>query len=115
MLIDAHLDLAMNALLLGRDVTKSALDTREHRVTWEGREIALSPKEFGLLELFMRNPRAALTEGLILEKVWDCSVDPFQSNTVSVHVRSLRRKLAQVGRHAFIRTLPRRGYRFEPD
>lgn len=64
----------------------------ECRVTRDGLEVNLSPKEYRLLELFMQNPRKVWSRDKLLEQVW--GVDYFgDSKTVDVHIRWLREKL----------------------
>jgi two-component system, OmpR family, phosphate regulon response regulator PhoB len=64
----------------------------ECRVTRDGIEVNLSPKEYRLLELFMANPRRVWSRDKLLEQVW--GVDYFgDSKTVDVHIRWLREKL----------------------
>jgi two-component system OmpR family response regulator len=68
------------------------LDPATRRV-WRGDiELALSPKEFALLELFLRHPGQVLTRTRILEHVWDYSYDG-GSNVVDQYVGYLRRKI----------------------
>jgi two-component system OmpR family response regulator len=68
------------------------LDPATRRV-WRGdTELALSPKEFALLELFLRLPGQVLTRTRILEHVWDYSYDG-GSNVVDQYVGYLRRKV----------------------
>ena len=68
------------------------LDTRAHRVTVDGEEIALTRKEFDLLSLLASDPGATRTREEILEQVWDAHwYGP--TKTLDVHVASLRRKL----------------------
>jgi two-component system, OmpR family, response regulator len=63
------------------------------RRAWRGDiELALSPKEFALLELFLRHPGQVLTRTRILEHVWDYSYDG-GSNVVDQYVGYLRRKI----------------------
>ncbi len=69
-----------------------ALDTAQHEVRRSGRLVTLSPKEFTLLEFFMRHPGDVLTRTRILDHVWDFAYDG-ASNVVDVYVRYLRRKL----------------------
>jgi two-component system OmpR family response regulator len=68
------------------------LDTATHAVTRAGEPIALSPKEFSLLELFMRQPGQVLSRTHIVDHVWDFAYDG-GSNVVDVYVRYLRRKI----------------------
>jgi two-component system phosphate regulon response regulator PhoB len=64
----------------------------ECRVTRDGIEVNLSPKEYRLLELFMNHPRRVWSRDKLLEKVW--GYDFFgDSKTVDVHIRWLREKL----------------------
>jgi len=69
-----------------------ALDTATHDVRCGGEQLTLSPKEFALLELFMRHPGEVLSRTQILEHVWDFAYDG-GSNVVDVYVGYLRRKL----------------------
>jgi two-component system, OmpR family, response regulator MprA len=69
-----------------------------------GREIALSPKEFDLLELLLRNPRHVLTRGMIYERVWGYDAS-LSSNSLDVFVGHLRRKLEAGGEHRLIHTV----------
>jgi two-component system, OmpR family, response regulator len=78
---------------------------------WRGQtELQLSPKEFSLLELFLRHPDVVLTRTQILEAVWDFAYDG-TSNVVDQYVTYLRRKIdVPFGRHD-IETVRGTGYR----
>jgi len=76
-----------------------------------GEKIALSAKEFSLLELLMKNPGRILTRQEIMENVWDENGDPF-SNTIEVHIMNLRKKL-ETKKERFIFTIPNRGYKID--
>ncbi len=78
---------------------------------WRGTaELQLSPKEFSLLELFLRHPGAVLTRSQIIEAVWDFAYDA-GSNVVDQYVAYLRRKVdLPFGRHD-IETIRGMGYR----
>ena len=78
---------------------------------WRGRtELQLSPKEFSLLELFLRHPGAVLTRSQILDAAWDFAYDG-TSNVVDQYVTYLRRKIdAPFGRHD-LETVRGMGYR----
>jgi two-component system OmpR family response regulator len=69
-----------------------SLDPAYHEVRRGGEAIGLSPKEFALLELFMRHPGEVLTRNQILDHVWDFAYDR-GSNVVDVYVGYLRRKV----------------------
>jgi two-component system OmpR family response regulator len=78
---------------------------------WRGQEeLRLSPKEFALLELFLRHPGVVLTRSQILEAAWDFAYDG-TSNVVDQYVTYLRRKIdAPFGRHD-LETVRGMGYR----
>jgi two-component system, OmpR family, response regulator len=68
------------------------LDPATRRVSRDNREIALSAKEFQLLEVFVRNPDLVLTRYQLLEGAWDSEYE-HRSNVIDVYVRYLREKL----------------------
>ena len=81
------------------------------KVAWRaGRRIELAPREWALLELFMRNPSHVLSRSQILSRVWDFSFEP-GSNVVDVYVGYLRRKLNRPGLPPLIQTVRGAGYR----
>ena len=88
------------------------LDTVTHKVTRGGVPITLKKKEFELLEYFMRNIGVVLTRSMILEHVWDMNADPF-TNTVDVHVQSLRKKIDAGHGRKLIHTVHGSGYKME--
>lgn len=73
------------------------------------REIALTAREFSLLEYLLRNTGRVLTRTSIAEHVWDYNFD-WQSNVVDVFVGTLRRKLEEGGEPRLIQTLRGVGY-----
>lgn len=79
-------------------------------VRCDGKAVALSNKEFALLQYLMNNHGRVLSRTLILEKVWDMNVDPF-THTVDVHIQRLREKIGRRGKE-FIVTVPGMGYKF---
>ena len=68
-----------------------SLDPAAKRAWRAGAELHLSPKEFSLLEFFLRNPGRVLTRSQIIEGVWDFAYDG-GSNVVDQYVNYLRRK-----------------------
>ena len=90
------------------------LDIPARKLTHQGDEIKLSPKEFKLLELFVKKPDRALTRDEILNTVWgyDCYVG---SRSIDRFVTTLRNKIEpDPHRHTFIHTIREIGYKFEP-
>jgi len=83
------------------------LDSARHKVTRAGRPIALSPKEFAVLELLLGADGAVVSSEQLLERAWDDAVDPF-TNTVRMTVSRLRAKL---GDPPVIETVTPVGYR----
>ena len=100
-------DRARPAVLTAGDLR---LDPASKRA-WRGEtELQLSPKEFALLELFLRHPGSVLTRSQILEAAWDFAYDG-TSNVVDQYVTYLRRKIdTPFGRHD-IETVRGMGYR----
>ena len=81
------------------------------KVAWRaGRRIDLAPREWALLELFMRNPDHVLSRSRILSRVWEFDFEP-GSNVVDVYVGYLRRKLNRPGLQPLIQTVRGAGYR----
>jgi two-component system, OmpR family, response regulator len=90
------------------------LDPATRRVSRGDQEIELTPKEFGLLELFLRHPGEALSRTRILEHVWDFAYDG-DSNVVDVYVRYLRGKIDRPFARRSIETVRGVGYRLREE
>lgn len=84
-----------------------ALDRARHRASRDARPLSLTRKEFGVLEMLLAADGALVSAEELLEHVWDADTDPF-SNTVSVTIARLRRKLGEPPR---IETVVGKGYR----
>jgi two-component system, OmpR family, response regulator len=85
------------------------LDDDAHRVTKQGREVALSPTEYKLLRFLLRNQGRVLSRAQILDHVWDYDFDG-ESTVVETFVSSLRRKADSAGPR-LIHTVRGVGYR----
>jgi len=82
------------------------------KVAWRaGQRIDLAPREWALLELFMRHPHQVLSRAQILSSVWDQTFET-GSNVVDVYVGYLRRKLNKPGLEPLLVTVRGAGYRF---
>ena len=92
-----------------------ALDTSTHQA-WRGeRPIALSSKEYALLEFLMYHPRQVLSRTSIAEHVWDDDAEHL-SNIIEVYIRYLRTKLCAAGEPDLIQTIRGSGYQLkEPE
>jgi DNA-binding response OmpR family regulator len=82
------------------------LDPRTRRVTFGGKRVELSPREFALTEEFLKNPDQILSRAQLLSRVWGYDFDP-GSNVVDVYVRYLRGKFGA----DIIETVRGAGYR----
>ncbi|HEV2086725.1 MAG TPA: response regulator transcription factor [Cryptosporangiaceae bacterium] len=99
------------AVLAAGDLT---LDPASRRVARAGTEIALTTREFALLEYLIRRPGEVVGKAELLEHVWDV-FDAGEANVVEVYVGYLRRKIdSPFGRRA-LTTVRGAGYRLEPD
>jgi DNA-binding response OmpR family regulator len=85
------------------------VDTRSRRVRLGRRELALTAKEYALLEYLVRRAGDVVSRADIAEHVWDEHYDPL-SNVVDVYVQRLRRKLDPAGSDSLIRTRRGEGY-----
>lgn len=85
------------------------MDLLKREVTRDGEVIDLQPKEFALLEYFLRNPDRVLTKTMILENVYAYNFDT-QTNIVDVLVHRLRNKINKDSGAKLIRTLRGVGY-----
>jgi two-component system OmpR family response regulator len=98
-------------VLMAGDLT---LDVARRRVERDGREITLTPREYGLLEFLMRHRGDTVSKTEILAAVWDPAFDG-DPNVVEVYVRYLRKKIdTPFARHA-IETIRGMGYRLNPE
>jgi len=85
------------------------LEPATHRVTQQGVEVALSPREFALLQLLMEHPGRILSRAQLEERLYGWG-EEVESNAVEVHIHGLRRKLGA----QFIRNVRGVGYRVSP-
>lgn len=90
-------------------VGELVLDRLAHRVTREGQEIVLQPREFCLLEYLMKHAGQVVTRTMLLENVWDYHFDP-QTNVIDVHVSRLRAKVDKGFEQPMIHTIRGAGY-----
>jgi two-component system OmpR family response regulator len=90
------------------------LDPAQRKVWREETEIALSPKEFAMLETLMRHPGQVLSRLRLLESLWDDGYEN-RSNIVDVYVRYLRMKIDRPFGLTSIETVRGAGYLLRPD
>ena len=97
---------ARPAILASGEVT---LDPATHQVELAGAPVALSPREYTLLEYFLRHPGRVVSKIELLDNVWDAA-DDADPNAVEVYVGYLRRKMGR----AILVTVRGAGYRLGP-
>ncbi|MGH9548172.1 MAG: response regulator transcription factor [Terriglobales bacterium] len=86
------------------------METDKIRVTKGGKEISLAPREYALLEFFMRHPDQVFSQDVLLERVWSNDSDT-TADSLRVHIKRLRSKLDTDGEESIIRTMHRQGYK----
>jgi two-component system OmpR family response regulator len=90
------------------------LDPARRRVARAGAEVAVTPREFALLEFLMRHRGDVVSKAEILDNVWDANFDG-DRNIVEVYVSYLRKKIDQPYGRAAIETVRGAGYRIAAD
>jgi diguanylate cyclase (GGDEF)-like protein len=116
-----ELQARVRALLRRRDSTPTPvlevaglqLDPSCGQVTYQGQVLKLTPKEYGLLELFLRNPTRLFSRGQIIEHLWTFEDIPSEES-VKAHVKGLRQKLNKAGAENWIENIYGMGYRLDP-
>jgi DNA-binding response OmpR family regulator len=93
-------------------VANLILEPDGHRVFREKVKIELTPKEYALLEFFMRHPGQIITRTMISEKVWDVHFDT-STNIIDVHVSHLRNKIDKDFEPKLLHTVKGVGYVLE--
>lgn len=89
------------------------MDLIARRVSRGGREIALKPREFTLLEYLLRHAGQVVTRTMLLENVWDYHFDP-QTNVVDVHISRLRQQIDKSFPVSLLHTVRGEGYMLRP-
>ena len=87
----------------------TVVDLRSHTVSVDGVQVDLSPREYELLEVLIRNQNVALSRDKLLELAWGYDYGG-ETRTVDTHIQKLRSKL---GWENHIKTLYKLGYRLE--
>jgi two-component system phosphate regulon response regulator PhoB len=88
---------------------KLEMDRGAHRVRYEGKEMALGPTEFRLIDHFLQHPGRVFSRQQLLDAVWGLGAD-IEVRTVDVFVGRVRRALEEVGAVKVIRTVRGGGY-----
>lgn len=89
------------------------LDPLAHHVTYQNQPLHLTPKEYAVLELLLRNGRRVLSRSMIISHIWQ-GEEPPGEETVKAHIKRLRKKLNAVGAPKnLIETVHSLGYRLK--
>jgi DNA-binding response OmpR family regulator len=89
------------------------LNPNNYEVKYDENTLHLTPKEYQILELFVRRPRMVLSRSLIMDQIWSFENPPGEE-TVKVHIKDIRKKLRKAGAPAdFIETVYGLGYRLK--
>jgi two-component system, OmpR family, response regulator QseB len=88
------------------------IDRTRHTVYRNGVEIALTPREFNIFDLLVRNKGQVLTRELILDRVWGFHAE-VGSNSVDAYIKLLRKKLDEPGKKTIINSIRGVGYSIE--
>lgn len=96
-----------NSIVLG-DIT---LDIEQHRLSIGHQQLEVSPTEFRLIHFFMTHPDKVYSRAQLLDQVWGRSVY-IEERTIDVHIRRLRKILAEHNREDLVQTVRGFGYRF---
>lgn len=91
------------------------ISPEEARVTVNHNEVILTLTEMKILTLLAASKGKTVTRATMLDKIWDCKGDFVDDNTLSVHMRHLREKLADAGSSVKIATARGIGYRLEEE
>jgi two-component system KDP operon response regulator KdpE len=87
------------------------VDLAAHAVRRGGEDVHLTPTEFELLSVLIRNRGRLMTHRMLLVEVWGVGYED-DLQVLRTHIANLRRKIEPPGEHVFIRTDPGVGYRF---
>jgi DNA-binding response OmpR family regulator len=93
-------------------VANLILDVEGHRVFRDKIKIELTPREYTLLEFFMRHPGQIVTRTMVAEKIWDYHFDT-GTNVIEVHVSHLRNKIDKDFEPKLLHTVKGVGYVLE--
>ena len=89
-----------------------SMNVAERKVTRAGQVLDLLPKEYKILDIFLRNQGRVITKNMLLEKVWGIHFDP-KTSVVETHISRLRDKLDKPFETHLLKTVRGAGYKLE--
>lgn len=98
---------------LSESIKGVTIDMKSHSVTTsEGNAIALTTKEFAILEYFIRNPNEIINQQRLYDHVFDFA-EVQLSNAIEVHIKNIRKKFKTQGHEIPLRTIRGAGYKLD--
>ncbi|ARN81276.1 response regulator transcription factor [Methylocystis bryophila] len=91
---------------------KLSLDLLKRKAFLDNEDVDLTPREFELLEYFIRRPSQLITRHMLLQQVWKLRFSP-QTNVVDVHISKLRKKIDSQRESSYIRNVRGAGFIFD--
>lgn len=91
-----------------------ALNPNSCQVTYRNNPVPLTSKEYQLLELFLRNPEQIFNPTRLLDRLWTAEECPSEG-AIRSHIKSLRKKLREMGSKDIVETIYKLGYRLKRD
>jgi DNA-binding response OmpR family regulator len=91
------------------------LDPNSCQVSYDDRPVKLSPKEYLMLELFLRNSQRIYSRKAILDQLWGLDAELPGEDTVKAHIKGLRQRLRAVGVENLIESVYGLGYRLNTE
>ncbi|MGL5878358.1 MAG: response regulator, partial [Xenococcaceae cyanobacterium] len=95
------------------EIDELRLDPSSCQVTYQDKPLKLTPKEYSLLELFLRNPLRVYSRSQLIDHLWNFD-DPPLEESVKAHIKGLRQKLNKAGVKDWIENVYGIGYRLSP-
>jgi DNA-binding response OmpR family regulator len=95
-------------------VADLTLDPKKYRVTKNGNELRLNPRDFALLEFFMRHPDEIFSTDSILQRVWQSESD-VSNDTLRTSIKRLRQQIDGDREDSMIENIPKIGYRLKTE
>ncbi|MBW4614094.1 MAG: response regulator [Desmonostoc vinosum HA7617-LM4] len=95
-------------------VGELSLNPGSCEVSYQEKPVKLTPKEYNLLELFLRNPSRVFTRTQIIDHLWNFDDEPPLEESVKAHIKGLRQKLKKAGVEGWIENVYGLGYRLNP-
>ncbi len=89
------------------------MDMGKRKVSRGGEKVELSPREFEVLHVFMKEPGRAFSRDEICERIWEREHE-YDTRTVEIFIMRLRKKLDRAGQESVIRTIRSVGYMMKP-